>query len=250
MDKHTILIADDEALFRAGLSLIIEDTFHILQASNGLEALKVMDNPDNSVSLILLDLDMPEMNGVEFLRRIRGANNPVPVMVLTGRSTHESARACADLNIQGYVDKIIDVDELIGKIRRVLKIEDYSLLSAIWGEEYETKINSLTPTMKKVIEYVHDNYRKEISREDISARFIITPSHLSRQFHKECGIHLSDYINMLRVSKCKEFLMDLEKDGEEIAKMVGISDANYLYRLFKKYTGLTTKEFRKNHIKR
>ena len=78
MNKHSILIVDDEPKFLEGLSLVLEKDFNILTASNGKEGLSVFKN-NPSISLILLDLDMPVMNGLEMLIRIREKSKTLPI---------------------------------------------------------------------------------------------------------------------------------------------------------------------------
>lgn len=102
------------------LSLILANEFNVHTAPNGSAALDKVGTLSESISLILLDLDMPVMSGVEFLQRIRSEYHEIPVIILTGRGNHEWARQCADLGVHGYVDKLIDTKELIGKIRKIL----------------------------------------------------------------------------------------------------------------------------------
>lgn len=247
MNKPTILIIDNEPDVLASLSSLLGNNYNVLTALNGKEGLSLIYS--NQLSLILLDLNMPEMNGIQFLQFVRNARRDTDVMVITGNSCHDWAKQCADLNVQGYIEKPFDVEMLLKRINRLLPVERFDMLQAIWGDEYEAKIASVSVAVKNALKYIQDNYQREITRDKIASHLDVSPNHLSRQFHKECGIHLKDYINMLKVCKCKECLMDLDKNGADIAKMAGISDINYLYRLFKKYTGLTTQEFRKRHIK-
>lgn len=245
MKEATLLIVDDEPAFLESLSNALIDDFNVRKALSGTEALMIMDSVD--ISLILLDMQMPGMGGVEFLQRIRSANNMTPVLVLTGNSSHDSAKECANLNVQGYLEKPVDAHKLIDKIKKIIGGCDYDLLQSIWGTDYQVKINSMSPTIRRVLDYISENYKNEITGEEIAACLKITPVHLSRQFSKECGMHLNDYINIFKVCKCKVYLKNLDKKIGDIASLVGISDLNYFCRLFKKHTGLTPQEFRKKH---
>ncbi len=119
MDKPAVLIIDDEPAYLESISLALEGHFHVRTALGGLDALKIM-NDASRLSLILLDLHMPEMTGVELLETVRRTNNSVPILVVTGKSSHEWARRCAELGVQGYLDKLIDIEELIGKMEKLL----------------------------------------------------------------------------------------------------------------------------------
>lgn len=243
MIKSSILIIDDEPNYLNCLSLSLEDDFQVQIASSGVDALNII-NRDNSLALILLDLQMPEMNGVKLLQLIREKDKEIPVFILTGKSRHDWAMKCADLNVQGYMNKLVDIEELIKKMKKLLGIEDFPILRAFWRSDYEKRINSLSPLVMGALRYAEENYGKEIARGEIAAHLKVSPGHLSRQFNREIGIHLVDYMNNIKVEKCKEFLKDISLTTADICANVGITDANYLYRLFKKQTGTTIQEFR------
>lgn len=246
MKDTTLLIVDDEPAFVESLCIALGGEFNIRTALNGIEAVRIMDSVD--VSLVLLDMQMPVMGGVEFLQRIRSANNMTPVLVLTGNSSHDRAKECANLNVQGYMEKPVDIDRLVDRIKKLVGGSGRDFFQSIWGTDYQAKIDSMSPSIRRALDYVSENYQKELTREEIAGCLNITAPHLSRQFSKECGIHLNDYINKFKVCKCKAHLKDLDKKVGDIASMVGISDLNYFCRLFKKHTGLTPQAFRKKQL--
>lgn len=89
--KRTVLIVEDEWVNTAILSEIVSDAYEILTAENGKEALAVMKESLTPISLILLDINMPVMNGFEFLEIIKADDEykKIPVIVLTGEKDHE-----------------------------------------------------------------------------------------------------------------------------------------------------------------
>ena len=125
MIKPTILIIDDEPHLLRSLSLILENDYHILTANDGREgSMLFKSNP--SVSLILLDLIMPVMNGAETLAVIREASRDVKVIIMTGDANHAYARECADLNIQGCVEKPFDIPKLLMQLKQELGIGEFT----------------------------------------------------------------------------------------------------------------------------
>lgn len=248
MGKHSILIVDDEPRLLKSLSLLLRDSFDVVTASNGKEGYELFKtNP--YLSMILLDLDMPVMNGIEMLERVRGENNKMKVVVMTGRSSHEWARQCADMNVQGYLEKPFDIDELTGKIRKILKIKECDILRSIFGKEYDERMTSISNVTKRALEYIYSTDPSEFNIKQIAAHLNVTQEHLSRTFHKETGIQLKEYVGRVRAEKSKKNMA--ENPGaklQEIANSVGINDVSYFCQLFKKYTGLTPAEYRKNLV--
>ena len=247
MDKPSVLIVDDEPRLLESSSLLLKDDFNVITATNGRDGLSSFKN-NPSISAILLDLDMPVMNGVEALERIREISSEVKVIIMTGRSCHEYARRCADLNVQGYMEKPVEPGVLINRIKELLCIDDYPVLRNYWKEKYEAKVASTTHTVKKALAYIHDNVHRDITREDVSEYLDITPDHLCRLLKKECGLAIADYINRCKILKSQEYLLSTpNKTINQVSEKVGITDANYFSRLFKKHTSLTPSEFQRNN---
>ena len=246
MAKPTILIVDDEPHFLTSLSIILNNDYDILTASNGEEACLVFRSKP-SISLILLDLDMPVMDGAEALAVIREINKDVKVIIMTGRSTHNYAKKCAALNVQGYVEKPYDIPELLMQIRKELGMDEFKALKTLWPDDYEERFNSLSEDNKKMIQYVEKYYATKIEVQDLAEDFGVSREHMSKKFKDECGILLKDYIRIVKIEKGKEILLrDRDLSIKEIATSVGMNDDKHFCRLFKEETGLTPGEYRKS----
>lgn len=117
-NRKTILFVEDEIELNRIVSIILEREFNVMPALSGREALEKLEQ--TRVDAILLDLEMPHMNGIEFLRHFRSSGNNTPVIIVTGNSCREHAEQAADLGVQGYVIKPYGADELIGRLRKVI----------------------------------------------------------------------------------------------------------------------------------
>lgn len=246
MAKPSLLIVDDEPHLLKSLSAVLEEEFHVMTASNGQEGLSIIKA--YRLSLILLDLQMPGMTGVEMLEKVRNTNNKTPILIITGNSCHEWAEKCADMNVQGYINKPIDIERLKVRIKKVLGMEDFEVLRELWGDDYETKITAVSATIRKALHFMGQNYQQDLTRDKVAGYLNISLDYLSRQFHKECELHLMEYLNLVRMYKSQELLRDNSRKIKDIAVSVGITDDKYFCRLFKKHTSLTPKEFRKRLI--
>lgn len=247
MKKASILIIDDNPKIHESLSLIFENEYQVFTSPNGRDGLGIIER--NNISLIILDLQMPEMNGLEFLRCIRQINDDVSVLIMTGHSSHDWAKKCADLNVQGYLEKPYDIEALTSRVRKLLGGADFKVLRTLWEDSYETKIAAVSHTLTKALNCLHKNFQKEFNRDELADQLRICPDHLSRQFHKECRIRMIDYVNMLRIDKSKEYLIKTDDKINDIASSLGYPNTNYFCKLFKKHVGVTPQEFRINHSK-
>ncbi|MDT8318718.1 MAG: response regulator [bacterium] len=247
MDKPTVLIIDDEELILSSFSAFLESDFHVLTASNGREGL-LKFRSDPSLSMILLDLHMPEMNGVETLKAIRAFDEKIKIVVMTGNSNYEYAAQCADMNVQGYIQKPLDPDEILARMKKLIPVSEDNFFHHLWGNNYQDKLNSLSPLVRKMIELVDSKFPDNISREYIASKLEVSPNHLSKSFRNECGLQLSRYINERRIHESKKVLSRQERTTiSQVARHIGVSDAHYFSKLFKKYTGVSPKDYVKKY---
>lgn len=96
---------------------------------------------------------------------------------------------------------------------------------------------------QKVLQHIEDNYDKELSLKILASEFYVNTSYLGQQIKKETGKLFSAYLNELRIEKAKELLESTNMKASHVAKKVGYSDANYFYKVFKKYAGVYPSEY-------
>lgn len=188
-----IMLADDHILVREGIKCLLEcdgSVEVIAEADDGLECLKKLEliHPD----ILLLDLSMPNMNGLEVLRELRKKRNCVKVIVLTVHEEGEYFIRAINNGADGYILKDSDVKELKYAISMVLKGESYiqsSLLpilkdDTINDKSEKEKLGSLTKREKEILIQIADGMlNKEIAVHlNISERTV--KNHISNIFRK------------------------------------------------------------------
>ncbi len=115
-----LLVVDDEANIRAGLrDLLSLKGYHVEEAGSGYEALAQLESA--SYDLMVLDMRMPGMDGVEVMRRARKTHPDLPIIVLTAHASLESAIAAVKLDAADYLLKPFDVEDLIATVSRALQ---------------------------------------------------------------------------------------------------------------------------------
>lgn len=197
-----IMLADDHIMVREGIKCLLEcdrNVEVVAEADDGLECLKKLEfvNPD----VLLLDLSMPHMNGLEVLKEIKKRKNTVKVLILTVHGEGEYFINAINNGADGYILKESDAKELKNAIRIVLKGESYiqssllPILNSKISEENEDsqedriKIESLTKREKEIlIKIAEGMLNKEIAVYlNISERTV--KNHISNIFRK---INVSD----------------------------------------------------------
>jgi two-component system KDP operon response regulator KdpE len=153
-----VLIVDDEPpirkLLRMGLST---QGYRVLEASNGKMALDMLaENPD----LIILDLGLPDVQGLDLLRTIRAGNEQVPIVVLSSRGDEAAKVQALDLGADDYVTKPFGTEELLARMRAALRHQ-----LQVHGERPIFKVGALSVDLVRRIVKTHDNEVKLSPKE-------------------------------------------------------------------------------------
>ncbi len=115
---RSIIIVDDEASTRAAIRMVLKEEYRVLEAEDGETALALI--PKERVSLVILDVRLPGMDGMQVLRRVSKMAPPVPTIMLTATTAVRTAVEAMKLGAADYITKPFDVDELRIKVKNVL----------------------------------------------------------------------------------------------------------------------------------
>lgn len=128
MAKELILVVDDDNDLREfTVSCLTEEGFNTITAINGKEAIEKSVTP--GLDLILLDLNLPDMDGEDILQKVKAKNRLIPIIVLSGKQSTSSKVLTLGLGADDYVTKPYSEDELIARIKA--NIKKYSLFNEI-----------------------------------------------------------------------------------------------------------------------
>ncbi|NLD48392.1 MAG: response regulator transcription factor, partial [Clostridiaceae bacterium] len=196
MDKIRVLIADDHAMVRQGLKQILEleeDMVVIAQAPNGEEAIKLAK--DHHPDVILMDINMPGMNGLQAIKEMKLGNLLSRVIVLTIHEDREYLFKTLQMGAEGYVLKDADPDVLIEAIRSVNRGQSYIQANmtkelvkefnrVTLNEKGKSEENTLTARELEVLELIAEGMiNKEIAKRlYISEKTV--KNHVSNIFRK------------------------------------------------------------------
>jgi len=122
---NKILLAEDVEINREIIEVLVEPTMLEMDcAENGSKASAMFELSPDSYDLILMDVQMPEMDGYEATRRIRAMNHPkaktIPIIALTANVFREDIEKCLEAGMNDHIGKPIDVEDLIAKLQKYL----------------------------------------------------------------------------------------------------------------------------------
>lgn len=193
MEKINVMLVDDHSMIREGLKQLLEfdGTIKVVgEASNGVECLEKIYtcNPD----VLLLDINMPEMNGIEVLKKMKADNSQIKVLILTVHNEMDYLMKAVDIGVDGYILKDSESLELKKAIMAVKDGENYiqpSLIPALNSQlvnrdSDKDMISSLTNReLEVLVQVANGMFNKEIATNlNISERTV--KNHISNIFKK------------------------------------------------------------------
>ena len=122
--KPTLLICDDEEGIRESFKVILSDCYQLRFANHGLDALTLIKA--SPVDLLLLDIKMPKMNGMEILKQVKKLKPSLPVIIVTGYKSVEMAQEALRNGAADYLPKPFDSQHILSAVAAALKKEGLS----------------------------------------------------------------------------------------------------------------------------
>ena len=178
MNDITILVVDDESRMRKLIKdFLMQKGYNILEAEDGEDALKVFDENQNQINLILLDVMMPKLDGWSVLRQIR-QNSQVPIIMLTARGEEQDELFGFELGVDEYISKPFSPKILVARVEAILKraIGDKTETKDFGGitidpEGRTVKVDGKQVEMSlreyELLKYLVDNQNIALSRDKI-----------------------------------------------------------------------------------
>lgn len=241
------IILDDEWIIRMGLQKIIRENVRemVVEATFGTsqECLAFLDT--NMIDLIITDIRMPGLNGIELLKLIRERGLKIDVIIISGYSDFEYCREAVRFQAYDYILKPINKDEFISLLKRYIakKIPSDFQEFTKHPVSITDKGGSLIDEVKK---YIRINIQNHTSRDTLADKFKLNPSYLSQLFKKETGMTLSEFSTNVRLELACSYLQDPSLRVAEISDMVGFTSPRQFNISFKKKYGVTPTNYRQD----
>lgn len=240
-----VMIADDEKYMLEAMENLIDwekmDCQLVYKARNGQVLLEELKK--NPPDIIITDIKMPLVNGIEVAKYIYENMLPIKVIILSAYADFQYAQEAIKYDVCGYIIKTSVIEMLPGMIQKAIKkLEIPHQEMEKENEEYYS--DDIFGRLQK---YIAQHYTDKLSLTQIAADIHANGSYLSRLYKTKTGQNLFDVINKMKLEKAKEY-MHQGKRIYEIAQMVGFDDVSYFSRVFRKHEGCSPREY-ENRLK-
>jgi two-component system, response regulator YesN len=224
------LIVDDEAYMVDYICKIADWEAYgfdqILKAYGGSLARDLIEK--ERPELLVTDIKMPKVSGLDLARYIHENRYPIKVVILSGYGEFEYAQQAIQYGVSEYLLKPVRKEEFLESLEKLFPKETESSVCGI------------------VKAYVQEHYGEDLSLDLIADIVHLHPAYLSKVFKDGENINLSGYITEIRMEKAAEMLGNTDRKVQDVMRMVGYQKSQYFSKLFKEKYGVTPNEYKKS----
>ncbi len=252
----SILLADDNIEMLNFLEKkLIASGYKVVKANDGKVALQLLES--EYVDIVVSDVMMPEIDGIELLQHIKSDVNysHIPVILLTAKTRMEDKLSGLDSGADAYIEKPFAIEYLIANITMLLRnrerirerLERMPYTKATGkglnkvDEEFLSKINDI----------IQANFNNpEFSMEDVIANMGMSRTSFYRKIKGMLDLNPNEYIKIERLKRAAQFFEEGHTSVSEVCYMVGFSSPGYFTKCFQKQFGVSPKEYISKHTKK
>ena len=215
MQDRILIVDDEEAICSILTQRLTKEGYSCLTASNGVEALNLFYK--DAISLIISDIEMPEMDGIELLRRVKAINTNISIVMMAGYSQIEMAVEAMRLGAYDSIVKPVNLDLVVLSVRRVLEKNRLSEELEIYHKNLETMVEERTSRLQEVYRVLKktrlDSVKVLVGAIDAKDPYTRGHSDRVRKMSLEIGTHLGFTEDKLEILEYGALLHDIGKIG-------------------------------------
>lgn len=251
----TILLVDDNYDFIKFLSESLSKQYNVLKAMNGKQALNILEKQD--IDLIISDIMMPEMDGIEFCTTIKNdiRYSHIPIILLTAKSSENHQLEGLNVGADDYITKPFNMKILKLRINKIIEMN--AVRKQIFTEEIKIEPSRLTITpldqqlIEKAIQIVEDNIKEtDFSVEELANRLNISRSYFYKKMIKITGKKPIEFIRIIRMKRAQQLLTESQMLVSEIAYTLGYNSPKTFSKHFKEEFNINPSDFIKQQAEK
>nr|WP_294795922.1 ATP-binding protein [uncultured Mucilaginibacter sp.] len=247
--RHRVLCVEDNEVFRNFMEEQLGAFYEVATAADGTEGLAKMDKfqPD----LVISDITMPEMDGIELCKKIKGEirTSHTPVILLTARYNEEVQSGAYHAGADAYITKPFNLDILLLRISKLIAQQEQRKMlfknSIVIQPDQITTTSVDQELIEKVIRYIEKNIQSSsYSVEQLSSDMNMDRTGLYRKLMAITGQAPTEFIRSVKLKKAAHLLSQKRFSQQEIAAKVGFGTAAYFSKCFKDEYGVSPSQYK------
>jgi DNA-binding response OmpR family regulator len=240
-NKPVALVVDDNVDLQNFLRGELSDKYCVMTASNGRIALEKM--AQRQPDIILTDLMMPEMDGIELCRRVKSDEKyaAIPLIVISAKHDEQAKVEGLTLGADDYITKPFNCDLLMLRMKKLIELSRKGVQrTLIEPEPTPIQVTSLDEKLiEAAVKYVEANMdRADLSVEELSRELGMSRVHLYKRMRQVTGKTPTEFIRILRLKRAAQLLRESQLNVSEIAYKVGFNNPKYFSNYFKEEFGV------------
>ncbi len=247
-DRATVLIVEDNPDMLAFVARQLADSYVVLTATNGSEALEILDG--HYVSLVISDVVMPVMDGFELCKKIKSDLNysHIPVILLTAKTNIQSKIEGMELGADAYIEKPFSVEYLHACASNLIQNREKLRQAFTQSPFVAANTMALTKADEEFIQKLNEVIQMNLSNPDFCMENMADGMNMSRSnfYRKIKGVldlSPNEYLRLERLKKAAQLLKEGENRINEICYTVGFNSPSYFSKCFQKQFGVSPKDF-------
>ncbi|MGQ9642496.1 MAG: hybrid sensor histidine kinase/response regulator transcription factor [Ignavibacterium sp.] len=246
--KFTLMIVEDSEDVRYYLSSLLKNQYKLIIAENGLDAIN--KSLEQLPDLIISDIMMPEMDGLEFCQRIKNdwRTSHIPVILLTARTTIEDKVEGLETGADDYLYKPFNSSELYARIKNLIsqriKLKEKFSKSLELKPEIITDSNADQEFINRAIEVAENNiYNLDFNTDKFAKEMFLSRSQLYRKLNSLTNQSPGEFIRTVKLKKAAKLLIEKKLSITQIALEIGFNSPSHFTKAFKQLFDCLPSEF-------
>ncbi|MGC6432286.1 MAG: hybrid sensor histidine kinase/response regulator transcription factor [Jejuia sp.] len=252
-DKPILLVIDDKPDIRLFLKRALKNDYIVHEAPNGRVGLEMTNKIVPNI--IISDILMPEMNGIDFCKKIKSQRETshIPVIMLTAKLSQESEIRSLKTGADDYIRKPFDIELLELKLNNIIKQREQLRNRFKNDISFEPKDVTVTTLDEKFLQQAIEIVEKHMMNTSFNVEMLVKEMGLSRstlflKFKEITGLSTSAFIRNIRLKRAVQLFEKSDYSVKEIMYMTGFNTASYFSSCFKKQFGVLPSEYVRQNI--